>query len=135
MKHLLVLLLLLTVGTLSAEIAPEQYREMQLNAPEYVEIKVLSVSKSYNLFSGNTKVKANAEVRTVIRSESNLTVGDRITIRYTHDKPRKFWAGPRSIPILKKKEETTAFLAFDTETLVYVPAARGASFEPLIIEY
>lgn len=108
---------------------------MQLNAPEHLEIKVLSVSKSYNLFSGNTKVKANAEVLTVIRSESNLAEGDRITIRYTHDKQRKHWAGPKSIPILKKKEETTAFLAFDTENLYYVPAARGASFDPLWREY
>ena len=82
-----------------------------------------------------TKVKANAEVLLVTRSNSNLAVGDRITIKYTHNKTRKHWAGPRPIPILRKKAETDAFLAFDAEQNCYVPSARGASFEPLIREY
>lgn len=134
-QKILLLILLLCAGTLAAEIAPSEYRLMQLRAPEHLQVKVLSVSKSYNLFSGNTKVSAKAEVIMVIKSKSNLSVGDRITIKYTHDKPRKNWAGPRSIPMLKKHTETDAFLAFDTKLNCYVPSARGASFDPLIREY
>ena len=134
-QKILLLILLLCTGTLVAEIAPHEYRIMQLGSPEHLQVKVLSVSKSYNLFSGNTKVKANAEVILVTRSDSNLSVGDRITIKYTHNKLRKNWTGPRPIPILKKKTETDAFLAFDTDQNCYVPSARGASFEPLIREY
>ena len=134
-QRILLLILLLCTSTLVAEIAPHEYRNMQLGSPEHLQLKVLSVSKSYNLFSGNTKVKANAEVLLVTRSNSNLAVGDRITIKYTHNKTRKHWAGPRPIPILKKKAETDAFLAFDAEQNCYVPSARGASFEPLIREY
>ncbi|MEA5108510.1 MAG: hypothetical protein VB010_14285 [Sphaerochaeta associata] len=136
MKRLvMVLTMVLLLSHVAAEIAPHEYRLMQLGSPEHIQIKVLSVSKSYNLFSGNTAVKANAEVLVVTRSDSNLSVGDRITIKYTHDKLRKNWAGPRSIPILKKKAETDAFLAFDVDQNCYVPSARGASFDPLIREY
>lgn len=126
--------LMLLLSTLGAEIAPSEYRLMQMRSPEHIQIKVLSVSKSYNLFSGNTEVKAKAEVIMVVRSESNLSVGDRITIKYTHDKLRKNWAGPRPIPMLKKHTETDAFLTFDTDRNWYVPSARGTSFDPLIRE-
>lgn len=135
MKQTLLVLLLLLLGTLHAEIAPEEYRGMQLRAPEHVELSILSVSTSYNIFSGSTKVKAKAEILSVINSETNLSVGDRITISYIHEKQRKHWAGPRPIPVLKKKEQPEAFLAFDAELGHYVPAARGASFEPLIRDY
>ncbi len=136
MKHtVLLLVLLLGMGTLGAEIAPHEYRLMQQGSPEQIQIKVLSVSKAYKLFSGSTHVTVKAEVQQVARSESKLSVGDRITIKYTHYKPRKNWAGPRPIPLLKKHTETDAFLAFDTEQNWYVPSARGASFDPLIREY
>ena len=74
-----------------------------------------------------------AKIVKVYNSRSNLSVGVSITITYQHFKnPTRGWTGPRAIPILKKKEITEAFLAFDRETNTYVPAARGASFEPLI---
>ncbi|GEM_PF-2028261 len=86
------------------------------------------------IFKQYREVKAKAEVIVVVRSESNLSVGDRITIKYTHDKLRKNWVGPRPIPMLKKHTETDAFLTFDTDRNWYVPSARGASFDPLIRE-
>ena len=62
--------------------------------------------------------------------QQNLSAGDRITIVYEHYRPPKQgWAGPRSIPILKRGETTFAFIAFDFEEKAYVPAAKGASFE------
>jgi hypothetical protein len=134
-QRILLLILLLCTGTLVAEIAPHEYRLMQQGSPEQIQIKVLSVSKAYKLFSGNTHVTVQAEVQQIARSQSKLSVGDRITIKYTHTKLRKHWAGPRPIPILRRKAETDAFLAFDAEQNCYVPSARGASFEPLIREY
>ena len=118
---------------LLAEIAPEEYRNMQLGAPDVVDIRVLKVKTSRPLFSRNITVQVNAQVIGVERSLSNLSEGDRITILYEHYKmPKRGWTGPRPIPILRKGEESIAFIRFDQEASAYVPAARGASFDPLI---
>lgn len=133
-KTVLILILLLgSLTGLSAEIAPEEYQKMQLGSEEHLEILVRSVSKKSWLFSRETNVTVNAEVLVVHRSRTGLSEGDRITITYTHSKLRKGWAGPRPIPILKRKSETSAFLAFDEHKKVYVPSARGYSFESLIM--
>lgn len=56
MKRLILMMtLMLLLSTLGAEIAPSEYRLMQMRSPEHIQIKVLSVSKSYNLFSSNTE--------------------------------------------------------------------------------
>lgn len=136
MMHRTLLILVLLVGTLtglSAEIAPDEYQKMQLGSEEHLEILVRSVSKKSWLFSRDTKVTVNAEVLVVHRSRTGLSEGDQITIAYTHTKQSKGWAGPRPIPILKRKSETSAFLAFDEQEKVYVPSARGYSFESLIL--
>jgi hypothetical protein len=130
---LLLVLLLGTLASLGAEIAPEEYQKMQLSSEEHLEILVRSVSKKSWLFSRETNVTVNAEVMVVHRSRTGLREGDQITIAYTHSKLRKGWAGPRPIPILKRKSETSAFLSFDERKKVYVPSARGYSFESLII--
>lgn len=127
------LLLVCCVLPLAAEIAPEEYRKMQLSSDEHLEILVRSVSKRSGLFSRDTNVTVKAEVLVVHRSRSGLSEGDQITIAYTSTKLAKGWAGPRPIPILKRKNETSAFLAFDAEKNVYVPAARGYSFESLLL--
>ena len=125
-------LLVVMVFPLFAEIAPEEYRNMQLRAEDHVIIAVRRVSLRRPLFSSSTNVTVKAEVIEVFKSNSNLSIGDQITIAYTHTRLRKGAAGPRSIPILKKGTETTAFIAFDVEHNHYIPVARGASFEHLI---
>lgn len=135
MKRMAVLVWLVAfcVIPLAAEIAPEEYRKMQSGAPDHVEISVERVKVRWILFTRTWNVTVQAKIVKVYNSRSNLSVGDSITITYQHFKnPTRGWTGPRAIPILKKKEITEAFLAFDRETNTYVPAARGASFEPLI---
>ena len=134
MKRLVLILVMVFVGmgVISAEIAPWEYRRMQENAADQVVISVLRVSTRRPLFSRNTSVTVQVEIVEVISSYSRLSVGDRITISYTHEKPRRGWAGPRPIPLVQRGEITYAFIEFDSEDNVYVPAARGASFEPLI---
>ena len=106
---------------------------MQLRAPDAVIIRVTRVATRGSLFSRTTEVRAQATVLEVQRSESRLSVGDRITIVYEHFRPpKRAWAGPRPIPILKRGEESYAFIAFDSEENAYVPAARGASFKMII---
>jgi len=131
-KRTIIILITLAVALLPlhSEIAPEEYRNMQLSAPDAIIIKVIRVTSSGGLFSRTTNVRIQAEVLEVNRSESNLSAGDRITIVYEHYRPPKQgWEGPRSIPILKRGETTFAFIAFDFEEKAYVPAAKGASFE------
>lgn len=124
---------ILGMASLGAEIAPEEYRNMQLSAPESVDVEVVRGKTGRVLFSRTVSVTVSAEIVAVERSRTNLSIGDRITITYEHYKnPKKGWAGPRSIPILKKRDITPAFLRFDKEANVYVPAARGASFDALI---
>ncbi len=135
MRNLLIVFLLLVCCTvpLAAEIAPEEYQRMQLGSDEHLEILVRSVSKKSWLFSRDTDVTVKAEVLVVHRSSTGLSEGDQISITYTSTKLAKGWAGPRPIPILKRESETSAFLAFDAERNVYVPAARGYSFESLLL--
>ena len=134
MKRLVLILVMVFVGmgVISAEIAPWEYRRMQENAADQVVISVLRVSTRRPLFSRKTSVTVQGEIVEVISSYRRLSDGDRITISYTHEKPRIGWAGPRPIPLVQRGEITHAFIEFDTEGNVYVPAARGASFEPLI---
>lgn len=125
-------LMFLCAIPLFAEMAPTAYRDMQLGAPDHVEISVERVKVRWILFTRTSNVTVQAKVVDVYESLSNLSVGDSITITYQHFKsPSHGWTGPRAIPILKKRVVTEAFLTFDRESNTYVPAARGASFEPL----
>ncbi|MGE0073620.1 MAG: hypothetical protein AB7S52_00155 [Sphaerochaetaceae bacterium] len=129
----LIWLVFLCAIPLFAEMAPTAYRDMQSGAPDHVEISVERVKVRWILFTRTSNVTVHAKITEVYSSLSNLSVGDSITITYQHYKsPSRGWTGPRDIPILKKREITEAFLAFDRETNTYVPAARGASFEPLV---
>ncbi len=132
---LLVFLLIFPLALLTSEIAPVEYRSMQLNAPEKLQLSVKRVSKRWRPFTGGTAITVKAIVIGVVSSETNLAEGDSISISYIHQRQKKGWAGPRPIPILERKSTTTAFLVFDEDHDFYVPAARGASFDPLIISY
>lgn len=131
MKRLVVSLILIvaTLITLAAEIAPQEYYKMQMSAGEHVEISVLKSKTRRPWFSKNTEVTLEAQIVSVTASTSGLKTGDRITISYTYRKLGRDVAGPRPIPIQRKGTITPAFLDFDSESNTYVPAARGASFE------
>lgn len=110
--------------TVFAELPPAAYREMQKQAPEYLEIKVISV-KIVEVTDG-VNVEIKAQVTAVNRSKSQLTSGAAIQINYMHN--TKLLIGPSPIPILKKGKTYPAFLkAVGKE--VYGPAAMGRSFE------
>jgi hypothetical protein len=135
MKYLFTIFFLFIVGTftVSAEIAPVEYQRMQVSAPEQLEIAVLRSTTRRFLFSRNTEVTLNVEIVSVVESATGLSTGDRITVTYTNTKNPRNWAGPRAIPIQKRGTVTSAFLEYDPESQTYIPAARGASFDPLII--
>lgn len=129
-RHLVSLILIITtLYTLAAEIAPQEYHKMKMGAEEQVEISVLRSKTRRPLFSKNTQVTLEAQIVSVTTSASGLKAGDRITISYIYRKLGKNVAGPRPIPIQRKGTITPAFLDFDPESNTYVPAARGASFE------
>ncbi len=121
------------IASLFAEIAPEEYEKMKRNAPEQLELQIRSVTRSGGIFSRYTNVKVKATVIAVHRSQTRLSVGDSITITYSiYKPPRTGWVGPRAIPLLKKGEQTPAFLVYDQESKTYIPSAKGASFQPML---
>lgn len=134
-RFLKLVLLLAVFGPLlspRAEIAPRYYTEMQETAPEHLEIQVTKVNRGLRVFGGNQPVTVTAVVREVRQSQTGLQVGQTIRIQYTHFKPNRRWVGPRPIPLLEKGRTYPAFLSWSDDEQVYRPAARGASFEPLI---
>jgi hypothetical protein len=135
MKYLFTIFFLFIVGTftVSAEIAPVEYQRMQASAPEQLEVAVLRSNTRRFLFSRDTDVTLNVEVISVTGSATGLNSGDRITITYTHTRNPRGWAGPRAIPIQKRGTVTSAFLEYSPQSKTYVPAARGASFDPPIM--
>ncbi len=129
-KPFIILFILLIVSaSLTAEINPVEYARMQKAAPEQLIILPLRVSvRRESLFSSTREITVNARVESVLSSASRLSEGDTITIVYTTFKPGRGWVGPSPIPVLTKGASCPAFLAFDRESVVYVPAARGRSF-------
>ena len=126
---LLPALMLLATG-LYAELPPRAYEDMRNNSPEYLEIKVLKVSKGLCIACTRQSVEVEAEVLKTVRSAAGLKPGDGILVKYSHYRPRRRWAGPRSVPILKKGTICPAFLRQSADGKYFEPAAGGASFEP-----
>jgi len=126
-------------STSLAEIEPKYYREWQAKAPEVLTIRVDAVhpvvtSERHRSGDGmliHTRVEAEAAVEKVERSVSGLKPGDTIRIRYVSTRAEPPMPGPRPIPVLKRGESYPAFLLGVSKGL-YAPAAKGASFEPLI---
>jgi hypothetical protein len=122
-----------------AEIDPKYYREWQLKAPEQLTVRVETVKpvvttqphRSGDGLLIHTRVEAEATVERVARSASGLKPGDSIRIQYTATRAEPPMAGPRPIPVLRRGETYPAFLLGVSKGL-YAPAAKGASFEPLI---
>jgi hypothetical protein len=122
-----------------AEIEPKYYRAWQDKAPEALTIRIGAVKPtvtSERHASGNgmlihTRVDADAIVEKVERSASGLKPGDAVRIQYVTTRAEPPMVGPRPLPVLKRGETAPAFLLAVSQGL-YAPAAKGASFEPLI---
>ena len=120
--------LLLFAEAAQAEIQPKYYAEMQVGAPEHLQIDVVDVDVEWCLFSCESRdVEVRAKVVAVERSASGLTAGASIVIKYVHFEPSSGWAGPRPIPVLPRGE-TVAYLQ-KAEAGYYEPAAGGYSFD------
>jgi len=127
------------VAPANAEIEPKYYREWQDKAPEVLTIRVGAVRpvvttnrhRNGDALLIQTRVEAEATVETVERSASGLKPGDAIRLQYVTTRSEPPMAGPRPIPVLKRGETVPAFLLAVSKGL-YAPAAKGASFEPLI---
>jgi hypothetical protein len=122
-----------------AEIEPKYYQAWQRKASEVltiVPVSVRPVVRSERHRSGDgmlihTRVEADAIVESVTRSASGLKPGDSIRIEYTSTRAEPPMPGPRPITVLKRGQSYPAFLLGVRKGL-YAPAAKGASFEPLI---
>jgi len=127
------------VAAARAEIEPKYYREWQDKASEVLTIRVGAVKpvvttdrhQGSDALLIQTRVEAEATVEAVERSGSGLKPGDTIRIQYTTTRSEPPMVGPRPLPVLKRGETVPAFLLAVSKGL-YAPAAKGASFEPLI---
>ena len=115
----------------AAELPPDAYRAKQRAAPEFLEIKVLTIGLEANRSGGQTVVKSNieAEVQKVHRTATALRPGMKITIRYTRRIRDKPMPGPSEVPALTKGQVAPAYLTQAKGEKFYSPAAGGYSFE------
>ena len=120
-------LVLIIASTTAAfgELPPSVYKKMQDEAPEHLQVKVLSV-KTKEMRDG-VEVFAEVKVTAVIRSASDLKVGDAIRIEYLHGK-RRAPVGPSPVPILVQDQSCQAFLSYSKRDKSYSSAAGGRSF-------
>ena len=120
-------LVLIIASTTAAfgELPPSAYKRMQDEAPEHLQIKVLSVKTRE--MRDEIEVFAEAIVTAVIRSTSELKVGDAIRIEYFHSTRRA--PGPSPVPILVQDQSYQAFLeCYSKRDKTYNSAAGGRSF-------
>ena len=132
-----IVILQLAALAIFADISPDEYRKMQLAAPDVVHVQVVSVDLHRHLgkssacawwdFEMQRDATIEARVLDVVRSASGLRPGATITIKYTSIKRCYGWNGARSNELLQPNETVYAFLQRDANG-VFVPAARGASF-------
>ena len=110
------------------ELPPYVYKTMQENAPEHLQIKVLSVKTREG--KDQIQVLVEAKVTVVTRSDSHLKVGDIIRISYSHSTSHV--PGPSAVPVLVEDHSYEAFLGrYSTPDKSYSPGAGGRSFSPV----
>jgi len=137
-RSITIAILPILAAVVLADMSPDVYKDLQRKAPEILEIRVLSVdvhrrfSKpsgcSFFDFEVIRNVKLEASVVRVVRSASGIHAGDIVEIEYSSINRCSDWNGPRSIPMLRKGDQTYAFLARRGRTTLFDPAARGATF-------
>jgi hypothetical protein len=144
------------VHTASAVTSPElkekMRKEARAQAPECLEIKVLSVKTNEKQIFGyypgkksggsETDVMIEAAVLNIRRSKSGLKRGDVITVNYTNPSLRDFYESTRSrggarqyIEVLENDRTYIAYVKGyvikETGKRVYAPAAGADSFDSL----
>ena len=119
----------ITASSAQAELPPSAYKDRQEKAPEFLVIKVRSVSKRETKEEQWKQIDftVEAEVQQVKRSASKLTPGAVIQIRYSQRNYSQPIAGPSEVPALKEGQVCPAYLSGDGK--LYSPAAGGYSFE------
>lgn len=117
-------------ATATAELSPQVYADMQNASPEFLQIRVEQVDTGWCFFICRTRtIKVTATVTSVVRTATQLAVGDTITIHYEHQRPIPKFVGPSPIPILEVGQTYPAYLRRETETpAIYTPTAMGQSF-------
>ena len=110
---------------------PDVYENLKNNAPESLYISVEKVETRWSVLPlSEVTVFVNAKVLSVYDSQSDLKKGDMITIIYKTVIFRPpGWVGPSAIPILDENKTYNAYLKKSDAGKIYVPAARGRSFE------
>jgi hypothetical protein len=107
------------------------------NAPDILDIEVISVSKRFRLFASNFtifryKVEVVGNVTKVHKSASGLKMGSRITIRYdgyAYNSIPVPGPGPNAYPILDKGHAYKAYLVPDGNTrCVYGPFGNEPNY-------
>jgi hypothetical protein len=107
------------------------------SAPEIVNIEVLSVNKTLQLFASDLKVRRYkvevvGKVITVQKSESGLKPGSRITIRYNgyiYNSMPVPGPGPGAYQILEKAHPYVAWLTADPNTKqVFAPFGNAPDY-------
>jgi hypothetical protein len=130
-KALLVAAVVLCVAVSrgAAELPPDVYKADQAKSPEAVTITVtrVGIQKTKESRGTRSSIAAEAKVVKVQRSASNLRVGDKVRISYSHFRSDQPIAGPSEPDVLEKDRTYPAFLQ-KTATGDYAPAARGYSF-------
>jgi hypothetical protein len=118
--------LFLATAALFAELSPQEYRLLQLAAPEQLEIEVDKVRAS----AGGGLVGIDATVVRVNKSASGLKPGKSIRIYYHYDPNPKPAPGLDPMPLLELRKRYPAYLAKNAKGN-FEPVARSRSFAPV----
>jgi hypothetical protein len=137
-KRFLAIVILLIASGAFAELSPEVYKDLQRKSPEvlYTQVSAVDIHRRFAKpssceffdFEVIRKVRVEARVLRVVRSESHVRAGDVIEIGYSSTNRCSGWSGPRSISMLRNGDRVYAFLARRGRTASFEPAARGATF-------
>ena len=111
-----------------AELSPDAYFEMSKKAPEFVQIAVSNVTATSK--DEVEHVNFSAIVVSVVKSSTNLQVGDKINICYSIN--HRPLLGPVQLTRLTRGRLYPAFLK--KESKCYQPAVLGYSFSDYLSE-